>query len=173
MTRKTADEVLNEAADRTAGEASARGADLDLAGGGGAAAGGDARTQVMLRSGYGIEAVESPEVSLLHVRAPTGRIVLTMRLLPEGPSLEVEGVSLNIAARGDLRLSADRLSLTARGDAEIACGGNLSLRAERGDVVVKANDDVRIDGERIALNSPDAPPGPQVGSPYLPPRGDG
>ncbi len=106
---------------------------------------------------------------MLHVRAPTGRAILTMRLTAEGPVLELEGVSLSIATQGDLKLSADRLAITTRGDAEVACGGNLTLRAEgnlhaegqdhtivatRGDVSLRANDDVRIDGERIALNSP-------------------
>ncbi len=138
-------------------------------------------TAIALRGGYVAEAVDSAEATVLHVRAPTGRAILTMRLTAEGPVLELEGVSLSIAAHGDLKLSADRLAITTRGDAEITCGGNLTLRAEgdlhaegadhtivatRGDVSVRANDDVRLDGERIALNSPDPPPGPHVLSPH-------
>ena len=138
-------------------------------------------TAIALRGGYVAEAVDSAETTVLHVRAPTGRAILTMRLTAEGPVLELEGVSLSIATHGDLKLSADRLAITTRGDAEIACGGNLTLRAEgdlhaegadhaivatKGDVSLRANDDVRIDGERIALNSPDPPPGPHVLSPH-------
>jgi hypothetical protein len=131
----------------------------------------EARTEVTLRGGYRVETSESAADSRLDVYAPAGGIILRMRLLPEGPVLEIEGVSLSVATRGDLRLSAERLLLTARGDAEIACGGNLTLRAETGDVRIKANDDVRLDGERIALNSPDPPPGPHVSSPHvLPPE---
>lgn len=135
------------------------------------AAGDETRTLVTLRGGYRIETAESAEDSRLDVYAPAGGIILRMRLLPEGPVLEVEGVSLNVTTRGDLRLSAERLLLSARGDAEIACGGNLTLRAETGDVRIKANDDVRLDGERIALNSPDPPWGPHVSSPHMLPHG--
>lgn len=138
-------------------------------------------TTIALRGGYVAEAEGSSEATVLHVRAPTGRAILTMHLTAEGPVLELEGVSLSIATQGDLKLSADRLTITTRGDAEIACGGNLTLRAEgdlhaegadhaivatKGDVSLRANDDVRIDGERIALNSPDPPPGPHVLSPH-------
>lgn len=131
----------------------------------------------MLRSGYGLEATEGTGADHLSITAPDGRICLKIVLLPDGPLVEMQSVSLSIAARDALTLECDRLDIHARqeiilrsdGDLSQQAGGDLRLRAEGlleteahtqhlrarwGDIQVTANDDVLLDGERIRLNSP-------------------
>lgn len=149
-----------------------------------AAAGGELRpggaeppegSTLALRSGYSIQAIESPQANVVHLKAPDGRICVTISLRPEGPAVEVRAGSLSIAAEGDLSIDCARLSMRAEEDISIRAGRDVSMSAEGalkteafsqhikarlGDVRVEANDDVRLDGERIRLNSPPPPPRP-------------
>jgi len=112
------------------------------------------------------------------VRRPTHEIVqimdgargsaISVRLTPDGIELVIAGASLTLRADGSLNLEAEHLQLTGRsgvsvksnGDAMIEVAGRLqttarsqALVATLGEVRVTANDDVRLDGERILLNS--------------------
>ncbi len=123
-----------------------------------------------LASGY---TLESPDrASILHVRAPDGRICLRLTLLPEGPMVELTSASLSIASQGDVRVDCQRFEVQAREGMTLQSGKNIETRAEgehiaeafghrvqarRGDVHLQANDDVLLDGERVRLNSPRAP----------------
>jgi uncharacterized protein (DUF2345 family) len=92
-----------------------------------------------------------------------------------GPVLRFRAADLEIASPGDVRVDCDHLHLraargiveetggdlvhVAKGDAVIQAGGDLRaearaarVEARRGDVVVEANDDVKLLGERIKLN---------------------
>jgi len=104
---------------------------------------------------------------LLRVEAADGSAAMRIRITPQGPVLEVDG-DLAVRAAGALDLEGERVSIRARdhlalsagGDADIAIKGDLlararitELRAELGDVKIQANDDVRLDGERIMMNS--------------------
>ena len=127
-------------------------------------------------SGRTVEVSASgPAEDRLVVRAPDGEVELAIRLTSEGPVLSVRGAQLELYASQTLRLSCDRLELESRSDARLDIGGDLrtivggarsetimgrseteahaaALRARRGNVEIQANDDVRIDGERIWLN---------------------
>ncbi len=96
-----------------------------------------------------------------------GRLTLTVRITADGPVLEVAGGSVAIRASGALSINAQRVAIRARdgfdlesgGDARITAGGTLEIAAERqqvtarsGDVRVRANNDVLLDGERIRMN---------------------
>lgn len=124
---------------------------------------------IPLDSGYVMETDASDRPRDLCIRAPDGRVCLKVTLTPEGPRVELDSVSLSIAARGDLTMSCENMELRAEKDLALSAGGDVTLRAEgelsteglsqtirasRGDVQVKANDDVALDGERIRLNSP-------------------
>ena len=78
-----------------------------------------------------------------------------------------EGSGLMIQAAGALAIDAERvaihgregLALTTNGDAQIRVAGELRtqaraqyLTAELGNVAIRANDDVKLDGERIRMN---------------------
>jgi uncharacterized protein (DUF2345 family) len=84
-----------------------------------------------------------------------------------GPVLRFDGPSLALDARGALSISADSIAIRARqdlqlsagGDAQVTVSGDLEVaaqaqtfRASAGDVQVKANDDVKLNGERVLLN---------------------
>lgn len=135
-----------------------------------------------LRSGYSIQAIESPQANVVHLKAPDGRICVTIALRPEGPAVEVRAGSLAIVAEGDLRIDCGRLSIRAEEDLAIRAGRDMVVSAEGaltteassqhikarlGEVRVQANDDVRLDGERIRLNSP-PPARPAPGLPRVP-----
>jgi len=91
-----------------------------------------------------------------------------VRVTPAGLSLCIESGALTLLSSGTLRVDAERLELRGRsgvtiesgGDAALAVAGDLTvrassqeLRATLGDVRLAANDDVKVDGERILLNS--------------------
>ncbi len=121
-----------------------------------------------LAGGYGLEVRASDgsgRASALDVRAPDGRVCLTIRLDDGGPRVEITAASLSVRA--------DDLALEAKKDLALRAGGGILLEAQgalvsraleqhieatRGDILVEANDDVRLEGERVRLNSPDAPP---------------
>jgi len=131
-------------------------------------------------SGRTIDVTERAGDELVHVRASDGQIMLSIRLTDEGPVLTLSAVSLELAARKHLSLEAETLSIRTSGDATLDVGGSLHERtrgntirdvgkasierarevridATPGGIVVKANDDVSITGERVKLNSDDPP----------------
>ena len=132
----------------------------------------EAPEQLALASGY-CARVSAEDRGSLEVRAPDGRICVSIRLTEAGPVVEIAAAELRIASQGELELKARRLSIESAESLSLATAGDLSLRAggalrtsgfeqsieaTRGDVVIDASDDVKIDGERIRLNSPDPAP---------------
>jgi hypothetical protein len=124
---------------------------------------------LILKSGYTVESVEENLSDVLHIMASDGKLCLRIVLTPEGPVVELQSVSLVISAEKDIRLRADSLEIETKKDLSIKAGGDIVQYAEgnieteafaqrilarRGNIAVKANDDVMIDGERIRLNSP-------------------
>jgi len=139
--------------------------------------GGITATQaIALPSGYSMSVntpTEQRGLGALELRAPDGRVCLTVFLGPNGPEVRIEAAELSIATRGKMDLEAESMSLTARRDFSLRAGGDISietpghlstsgfsqsLTSTHGDLHLDANDDVRVDGERIRLNAPDAPP---------------
>jgi len=88
-----------------------------------------------------VEDGQSPR-SLVHLRGP-GPVQLTIEITPAGPVLRFQGPALALDARGGLAIAADRVSIHAREDLQLSAGG---------DVRVRANDDVTLNGERVLLN---------------------
>ncbi|RYF71758.1 MAG: hypothetical protein EOO29_29495 [Comamonadaceae bacterium] len=93
-----------------------------------------------------------------------------LQLQVESDTLVIECLSGNTRLRvaGALSVSADSLALSATRDLSLRCGGDLTLAAEgridaragalaleatRGDAEITANDDVRLEGERIRMNA--------------------
>lgn len=103
----------------------------------------------------------------LELIAGDGKLLLAIEISERGPVLRFDGPSLTIRASGEVAVTADRLALrgesglklTSGGDLEIAAQGDLrttartqTILADLGDVRIDANDDVRLDGERVLVN---------------------
>jgi hypothetical protein len=95
-----------------------------------------------------------------------GQVCLAVHLTAAGPVLRFEG-NLMLEASGNLALSAGRIALHGRdgialstdGDAHIHAAGDLHssaraqiITAQLGNVNIKANDDVKLNGERVKMN---------------------
>ncbi len=74
--------------------------------------------------------------------------------------LDCLGGRTRLRSQGALALEAEQLSLSATQDLRLHSGGALTLEAAtvqvqalRGDVCLTANDDVRLEGERVRMNA--------------------
>jgi uncharacterized protein (DUF2345 family) len=112
--------------------------------------------------------VEGGASDRITVRNPQGLVELSIRFTAEGPVLSFAAAAIDLTSEGEIRVDCERLSLRARKELTLTSGGDLResvagrasleahdvrIEARRGDVAVKANDDVRLDGERVLLNS--------------------
>ena len=141
----------------------------------------------VLRSsaGYRVVAQQEDGEDSITVTAPGGALCLRIRLLPDGPLVEVQSPALRLVATGRLQLDCQSLTVnaereialnagtireTAVGDILVRAGGDFEseagaqrLRARLGGLDFEANDDVSLEGERILLNTPVATgPAPQL-----------
>jgi len=103
---------------------------------------------------------------ILRLVAADGAEPLEIEVGPRGPLLRLRA-GIGIVVAGPLTVSAHAVALTARDEISMKSGGGIELRAEGdvisegrdntvvarlGDVAIRANDDVRVNGERIKLN---------------------
>lgn len=117
------------------------------------------------------DGMSSTELSIV---GHDGTVVLTVELTAQGLTLRFEQAdvklknqgavsfdceqfrvraeSVDIESLGNIRSLAHGNHEMAAGDTAKVIGHAVSVVSRRGDVSVKANDDVRIDGERIWLN---------------------
>jgi len=135
---------------------------------------------VMLKSGRRVDAESGPTADILRVRGRGGEVTLTVLLTDSGPVLQFEAADLDIKSAGRVSVTCDHFELrakegiaidtdgflteTVRGDATRTAGGrakqeaaNVEITANPGTVLVRANDDVDVKGERIRLNCDPAP----------------
>jgi hypothetical protein len=98
--------------------------------------------------------------------ARDGQVTFSVRVTEHGPVLQFErgltieaADSLELAGRRVTIRGAEGVAIESGGDATLECAGDLTstariqnIRARLGNVNVKANDDVRVRGERIRLN---------------------
>ena len=137
--------------------------------------------RIALGSGRVVEATPGPGgADVLRVIARDGQCVLTVSVTDQGPVLRFAAASIEIASIGALDLACRELRVRVDGDASLAVGGDLrehvegevarraggassiaarsiAFEADPGGVVVRANDDVDLKGERVLLNSDDPP----------------
>lgn len=87
----------------------------------------------------------------VEVRAPSGMLELTLAWTPEGLRLHVEAAEISLRAHGTLSADCARLDLRAR-ESAVLSSPETTVESTRGDLALRANDDVRADGERVLLN---------------------
>jgi hypothetical protein len=105
--------------------------------------------------------------ALLLVTAADGTPRLQLSLTAGELVLDCLGGSTRLRVGGALAVEAGSLQLTTTHDMALNCGGDLRLRAAgridavadavaiealRGDAQITANDDVRLEGERVRTN---------------------
>lgn len=136
----------------------------------------DSATTVQLASGRSIEwhALEDG-AEHLRIRGVDGDVELEVVLTESGPRLRFKAADIALEADGKVQVDCDEFHVRAAsgiihetdgnmgervaGDAVTVVKGDLrvsartaGVRATRGDVRLKANDDVKLEGERIMLN---------------------
>ena len=104
---------------------------------------------------------------VLSIVAQNGRVSLSIEVTKDGPVLRLEGSNLTIETDAALAIDADTVALHGRRGMALSTDGNLTIHAagdlctnarrqkinaELGDVDIRANDDVKLDGERIRMN---------------------
>ena len=96
--------------------------------------------------------------SVLRLYAADGKQTIALRITAAGLELDFVG-GLTLRTDGDLSLSARRIDLNATDGMSLTTAGELTttgrsqtIVADLGDVRLKANDDVRLNGERVLVN---------------------
>jgi hypothetical protein len=128
------------------------------------------RETLTLISGHALDVQRTSENNVLRVMLPDGAVGISITITPQGITMNVVGADLLLQTTGALAVRADTLSLhgersvsvTTGGDATLKATGDMyseariqNIQATLGNVNVRANDDVQLDGERIRLNAPE------------------
>jgi hypothetical protein len=100
-----------------------------------------------------------PDCDSLTVVEPGGQIAVTVVVTPEAVTLTIGGADLQLDIERSLSIRAQSVALHGRDGVTITTEGDLvtvgrsqSIGTTHGDIALDANDDVRLDGERILLN---------------------
>lgn len=93
------------------------------------------------------------------IRGPAGEVLLEVVLTPSGPLLRFHAAQVALDCPGSVQVRCGSFEIETAGDIVHRAGGALraesdeiSLQARRGDVDVRANDDINLTGERVRLN---------------------
>jgi len=123
--------------------------------------GGDARTW-SLSAAHALRVVRTIDGEIVEIFGADRCAALTVHVSSRGIEVKIEGVALTLLTAGDLTLDAERLRLRGRQAVEIESDGALRLQAPEqvieatlGSVVLRASDDVALNGERVRLNCED------------------
>ena len=113
-----------------------------------------------------LEIERTADGGLVRLLSPAGARPLEIEITPRGPVLRL-GSGLAVSVAGKLDIGADEVVLSAKHDLELRSEGTMHvqargdmvtqaeahlIKARLGDVELKANDDVVINGERIRMN---------------------
>ncbi len=116
-------------------------------------------------NGYALKV--NHEEEKVEILSTQGQVVITIEMTEKGPQIQLEGAKLAVRASEELSLKSKHLHIEAEESLTLRSQGNLIqevgkdlisqaeaqyLKASLGDVQIRANDDVRLDGERIKLN---------------------
>lgn len=142
--------------------ANAREAVLDETG-----VGESSRQETTLRGGHRLAVLRRDEEDVLRVEGGGGELHLEVSVTDSGTTIRLEGADVQIRSSGSLSLDARELAIRGREELSLRSEADLSLEAadvirseghaqqlvaRRGDASIYANDDVRLDGERIKMN---------------------
>ena len=122
--------------------------------------------EMALSAGYRLSTEVAERGQELRLHAPDGKICLKITLAPEGPLVELSSAALSVEAHGAVKVACESFEVAARKGVALRAGGDVTVDAEqailtsafeqahvarRGDYRLKANDDVRVDGDRKSV----------------------
>jgi hypothetical protein len=103
-----------------------------------------ATNRLDLPSGRSIECLDADgRGETVTIRSPRGKVELEVVLTDSGTVLRFDAADLELRSAGDLRVDCDRFEVRSR---------SAEITSTRGDVRIRANDDVKLNGERVKLN---------------------
>ncbi len=107
--------------------------------------------ELVLPSGRAVEVSVAGGDERLRVVGRGGRVELTVVLTDAGPRLVFESAELELRSAGAVTVDCARFAVKAREEATLTAE-SVTVEATRGDVRVKANDAVALDGEEVRMN---------------------
>jgi phage gp45-like len=110
----------------------------------------DAR-EVALQHGRRLTAAAVGADDVIEICGQGGAVELRIRLTPEGPVLQLEGVRLSLKAAEAIDVECATFNVRARDAVDLRSEGAVRVHADTG-VEVDATGDVRVSGKLIHLN---------------------
>jgi len=128
-----------------------------------------------LKRGHSLTVLTDNGSDVVQVRNAEGLTLFTIEITEQGTNLNIGAKNINLIAEDKLYLSGNEITidsnkktvLMSRGDYENKIEGNHNtetkgdsinvakthlIKASLGDVKLKANDDIKLNGERVKLN---------------------
>ncbi len=128
-----------------------------------------------LKQGHSLTILDKNGSDVVQVRNAQGLTLFTIEITEQGTNLNIEAKNINLVAEDKLNLSANEVTIDSRkktvlinrGDYENKIEGNCNIetmgdslniakthliKASLGDVKLQANDDIKLNGERVKLN---------------------
>ena len=96
-----------------------------------------------LPSGRLLRLLQGGRGELLEIRNPDGKVELEIRLTEEGPVLVFDAARLDLRAAGEVRVACDTFAVRAREGIDLGSAGEVRVRGDG---------DVHVDGENVLLN---------------------
>ncbi len=114
---------------------------------------GGERRELALASGRSVVCRSAPDASdQVTLRGAGGEVLLEVLLTPAGPVLRFHAAQVELNCQGSFSLRCGQFRVETEGDIVQRAGGEMQLEAARGNIDVRANDDVNLNGERVRLN---------------------
>lgn len=130
-------------------------------------AAGPYRRGVDLVGGHRLVVSRRTEEDVLQVEGSDGTLHIEVVVTDTGASIRLEGGDVRIRSTGRLSLDGESVAIRGRDGVSLQSGADMEmdvagvikseahaqrLIARRGDTTIYANDDVKLDGERIRMN---------------------
>jgi hypothetical protein len=131
----------------------------------------DGPRELELSGQYRLIVQQTEGGSSVRLVAPDASAPLLIEITPSGVRVQLAAPSVAIETQGEFSLSAEHLTLRGRSGLTLESGGDLDVvaarelrsraqaqivRAEQGEVDIKATDDVKLSGERVMVNCDEA-----------------
>lgn len=115
--------------------------------------------RIPLRHGKLLQVTSEGENDRVVLLGKTGRIELTLEITETGARVVLDAADLAIRAQNKVAVECDTFDIkarqiTARAHENVTIEApDASVHATEGDLSLRANDDVKVNGERVLLNS--------------------